>query len=92
MEPFRFLALEPVGAEVKEDQDGDELEGVGGEARYHEPDVDTKGGQDQEDGMNEKAGRHETKYSVLTSESESSILISVRGKYVYFTEITFGTN
>jgi hypothetical protein len=42
--------------------------------------------------MNEKAGRHETKYSVLTSESESSILISVRGKYVYFTEITFGTN
>lgn len=40
MEPVRAVAAKSVGAQVKEDEDGDELEGKGGECGNREPEID----------------------------------------------------
>ena len=55
MEPLGLFTPQPVGAQVEEHENRDQLEGIDRKSGKHEPKVDTARGGQKKDGVSQKA-------------------------------------
>ena len=73
MKPVRFFDAEPMRAEVKQNEYGNKLQGVGSEAGERYPEVDAECGDDEENSVEQKASGHD--YRLLQLEGGVQVVM-----------------